>query len=464
MFESTQSKSRDSVFDNLLGLRTNRDSRRALQVTEAELAFLYDCFFTKYSSINSRSTMVWGVASVVSLLCVVALTVARAAGIFPASNVSVITKATQADNIITVIILGALALLEVLQMVLYWTSNWGRVAFVRQYIWQTESTRRKPSCWMRVKAFLSGVKLFSTRTRRYYWKQQLGQYCLLQSSIGGPNACVGRIERTLNTCCWVLGSLGLPRAFFGMIEAKVVAWHVTVPSCVWQSVVRSLERTGGHLTNGASSLVFHGTDHLLWACSQGIRTSARDKGSQARTILTWHIATHHCKMRLEEDAAAAGVDMPPDAVQVAMALSQYCAYLVVYAPQLLPGHMCDTYCLFHAAAHESNISLQAGTIPDEDTIFGGGAMLGRQLVGRVPDVTRRWTVIADFWSETILYQSTSRPRTTSRGTSSSLPTVANSSPTCGLCYIMLASSGGRTLSRRTQAHHHYSRFNPAALH
>ncbi|RLN43163.1 hypothetical protein C2845_PM01G48080 [Panicum miliaceum] len=414
---STKSKSWDLVFKKLLYHRTetDREYEWVFQVIETELAFLYDCFFTKYSSINSRSTTVWGLASVVSLLCVMALTVVRAAGIFPTggrndsspSNVSV-TKATEAENIITVTILVALALLEVLQMVFYWTSNWGRVHFVCKYISQLPaSSRMKPSCSMRLIAFLSRIKLFSTR--RYYWKQQLGQYCLFQS-IGHPNKCLGRFVRIANICGWILGAVGLPHAFIAMPpEVSLGAEHVKVPRVVRQSVVRFLEQTGGHLTNGASSLVSNQASQLQWACSQRFRTSAEDKGSQTRTILTWHIATYYCKMQLTEGQQ--GADLNDLNVQVAMTLSQYCAYLIIFAAQLLPGHKCDTHCLLRAAAHEAASFLKdkgdrytamMSIEPDQQTIFGSGIKLGKQLQD-IPCDTWRWKVIADFWSEMMLY-------------------------------------------------------------
>ncbi|KAG2550063.1 hypothetical protein PVAP13_9KG242100 [Panicum virgatum] len=102
-------------------------------------------------------------------------------------------------------------------------------------------------------------------------------------------------------------------------------------------------------------------------------------------------------------------------VQVAMTLSQYCAYLIIYAPQLLPGHKGDTSCLLSAAAHEAASFLKdkgneqgrheamRSMEPDQQTIFGSGIKLGKQLQDIIPDDTRRWKVIADFWSELMLY-------------------------------------------------------------
>ncbi|KAI5010036.1 hypothetical protein ZWY2020_012173 [Hordeum vulgare] len=38
----------------------------------------------------------------------------------------------------------------------------------------------------------------------------------------------------------------------------------------------------------------------------------------------------------------------------------------------------------------------------EETIFEGGAKLGKQLE-EIQDVTQRWKVLADFWAELMLY-------------------------------------------------------------
>ncbi|TVU02648.1 hypothetical protein EJB05_51837, partial [Eragrostis curvula] len=409
--ESAKSNGRDLVLKNLLGHRSHHE--RAFELIETELAFLYDFFFTKYSSLNSRGTMIWGLASVASLLWVLALTVTRAAGIFltggRSSDASSVTKATLADNLITVIILAALALLEVLQMVFYWTSNWGRVAFVCQYIRQAASSRRTPSCSMRLKAFLSSVKLFSTR--KYYWKQQIGQYSLLHSI--GPDALLGSYARIINKCCWILGAVGLPRAFYGPPEVKIILRHVMVHPQVRESIVRSLERTGCHITNGVSSLDYNHVSHLRWACSQCIRTSAEDKGSQTRTILTWHIATCYCEMAIAKKTSNEDEAMfqLKHLTRVARKLPRYCAYLIIYAPELLPGHKYDTFCLFRAAANEAASFLKDKedkyeamrniAEPDQESIFGSGIKLGKQL--EETGIGPCWKVLGQFWSEMILY-------------------------------------------------------------
>ncbi|XP_072148471.1 uncharacterized protein [Setaria viridis] len=99
---------------------------------------------------------------------------------------------------------------------------------------------------------------------------------------------------------------------------------------------------------------------------------------------------------------------------VATKLSRYCAYLVVYVPDLLPGHQWDTKTIFDEVEKETREFLgSVRTSQDkyqvmknlgelEETIFVKGAKLGKQLES-ITDYSARWKVIADFWSEMILF-------------------------------------------------------------
>ncbi|CAN6322037.1 unnamed protein product [Urochloa humidicola] len=399
----------------------DKKTERAFQVIEAELAFLYDVFFTKYPVTGTMT--IWALASAGSMLLVMALTVVRAAGVVPTTptggSSSSSSKATVAENAITVTILAALALLELVQVVLYWTSNWGRFNFVCQYIQHLPRSRTRPSWSMRLKAFLSGVRIFSSR--KYYWKHHIGQYSLLQSIDPPTDApCCSLLFprifiRCCNTCCKVVATIGLPRGFFLPSPVSLRVLDVKVPVEVRRSVVMSLKRTDGELTNGASSLEYNGASHLLWACSlqQFIRTNAEEKGSQTRAILIWHIATGYCKLA----PSSSSVGGTTTTVRhTAITLSEYCASLMISAPQLLPGNRDHTRYLFLAAAMEAASALKGRddkyeamrshynmeAEADEETIFRGGVKLGKQLED-IQDEAKRWKVIADFWSEMILY-------------------------------------------------------------
>ncbi|RCV09168.1 hypothetical protein SETIT_2G005300v2 [Setaria italica] len=93
------------------------------------------------------------------------------------------------------------------------------------------------------------------------------------------------------------------------------------------------------------------------------------------------------------------------------AATRYCAYLVVSAPKLLPGHHYDTSLVFDAVAVEAARFLRKAEdkheamkcLPEstETSIFRKGVKLGRQLEEMEDD--KRWKVLADFWAEMLLY-------------------------------------------------------------
>uniref|UniRef100_N1QXE4 DUF4220 domain-containing protein n=1 Tax=Aegilops tauschii TaxID=37682 RepID=N1QXE4_AEGTA len=98
-------------------------------------------------------------------------------------------------------------------------------------------------------------------------------------------------------------------------------------------------------------------------------------------------------------------------LDVATKLSKYCAYLLVSARKLLPGRPYDTLCVLDAVAVEATVFLKnsrdkyevmRNLAGSEETIFEGGAKLGKQLED-IQDVTQRWKVLADFWAEMLLY-------------------------------------------------------------
>ncbi|KAM0902375.1 hypothetical protein ACQ4PT_019400 [Festuca glaucescens] len=190
--------------------------------------------------------------------------------------------------------------------------------------------------------------------------------------------------------------------------------RIDVPGQVKKALICSLKRSNGELTNGKSSLVSNEAGHLSWACARDLH-SASDTSC---IIMTWHIATWYCEM----GTTRYGPSYPDEGAQlkthlgVATKLSKYCAYLVVHVPKLLPGHHYDTSRLFDAVAVEANKFLlpsmrrrakyaalrNYGLEESEATIFQSGAKLGEQLE-EIQDVTRRWKVLADFWSEMMLY-------------------------------------------------------------
>uniref|UniRef100_A0A0E0ITP1 DUF4220 domain-containing protein n=1 Tax=Oryza nivara TaxID=4536 RepID=A0A0E0ITP1_ORYNI len=431
--ESAHPKTSDFVFKGLLQLKNGStgtvDYIRAFKVIEVELAFMYDFFFTKYALLyySSTSAAVWSLVSAAFTVLTAFLTT-KLHWLQGGSTVVVqggptVVGDNKADIFITMLLLVSIALLELLQPLLYWTTIWGRVSFVCQYIRQQQPLRHGFSCcMMRVKELLTKIGL-RVSSNGSYWQDMLGQYSLLASvSRNKPIKQLGRKRSRFSKCMNLLDYRALN--FYPAIASfkkknpldKPIKLSPQVKEAVAKSLLQHAAAGHGNLTNGVSSLKSNGAHHLLWACDPD--PAARILQNQTPSILIWHIATCCCEKK------------PPNYqheeelknFQVATALSRYCAYLVVAAPQLLPGHHYDTACVLHAVGEESvqflrergkkefdAMALQGYEPPPEGeptkSIFESGLKLGKQLE-EMPE-KMRWKVLADFWPEMLLYISPS---------------------------------------------------------
>ncbi|CAO2148614.1 unnamed protein product [Urochloa humidicola] len=107
------------------------DYKWALEVVKIELAFLHDMFFTGNAFLHyyqAKAACLWSLASITGIVGVAAATPwAIAASSRGGTNV---VDTTTADLVITFAILVSLALLQLIQLVRCWTSNWARLAVV----------------------------------------------------------------------------------------------------------------------------------------------------------------------------------------------------------------------------------------------------------------------------------------------------------------------------------------------
>ena len=135
-------------------------------------------------------------------------------------------------------------------------------------------------------------------------------------------------------------------------------------------------------------------------------------------ILMWHIATCYCELAQQQHDGGGGGDDDEKNHRVAMALSKYCAYLVVSAPRLLPGRSDNTKKLYAGVrdvaiwsvkstttvdnklqAMESfdpskyrrycetkygMYSAEYGVLMGSSIIYEAGAALGKGLIGALP--------------------------------------------------------------------------------
>jgi len=211
--------------------------------------------------------------------------------------------------------------------------------------------------------------------------------------------------------------LGLP--FYSTLS--LVLRTELVPYNLKHSIIeRLLDLDHGHcpggstayltpLSNGKAALQSNFLfDKLSWACRSD---------SVSEVFLTWHIAT--CILEVQSgqqrgDEAAAQ--------RTAVRLSKYCAYLVAFHPELLPDSpektervvddmkaelggifWCWEYYLFPQSARAKKI-MDAATSTGSDQVNGvvrNGGKLGSLLDGF--PVADAWKVLADVWTELIVF-------------------------------------------------------------
>ncbi|CAO2141876.1 unnamed protein product [Urochloa humidicola] len=168
-----------------------------------------------------------------------------------------------------------------------------------------------------------------------------------------------------------------------------------------------------------SLVVDDGQRQFLAACIKGT--------SVTEMIITWHVAT-----RLFHDKAPPAPGVQEEAAKVAISLSQYCAYLVVFHPELLPDRRAKAelvledakkglreilgFPAYYLASHGARIRRLRAHIDRPKVIFAtadrnnvvlNGVKLG-VFLGREVDETTAWKVLADVWTELIVYAAPAR--------------------------------------------------------
>jgi hypothetical protein len=185
---------------------------------------------------------------------------------------------------------------------------------------------------------------------------------------------------------------------------------VRLPEVVKREIAASLRSSSGNLTNGEATLRRYGMlDRFSWSLRG-------EDGSYTYTMLVWHIATNYCEIALPEVEDS----QQKEYREVASTLSRYCAYLIAYTPELLPGNSADHTFIVGKVMEEANEALPRGkdsieptvvnsllSVADSDMssrrIFVQGLRLGRELEEDIEASVPRWKMMAEFWAEIILY-------------------------------------------------------------
>ncbi|GAB2298828.1 hypothetical protein Dimus_032905 [Dionaea muscipula] len=370
---------------------------RAFRVIEVELHFLYDFFYTKYFLTYTGGPLL----TVLRIsLCSYYIGFATAAllGYDPMlDNGIVVIDGKVFDVHVTWILASALVLFEIIDTVAEATSIWAKVGLICHYVKNNGSTGAD---WKIVK-WMTEVIIGRTHWRmRIPWERKLGQYSFLDSYDHVP---------------WLkdfyLGNIiDWPRD--GQNEGE----RIKLSEQVKRAVVKSIKRNHDRLSNGANSLARNRFDQerLLQECNFEFESTA-----VSEYILVWHMATRLCE-RLAPPSPPSNIKPAPAAeaavdedFHVATSLSKYCAYLVAFAPELLPDHQNTAQRIFDRMVSDAKVLLE-GSHSATDTFnkmrgdpangspFKAAATLAMELLAE-HGMADRWKILAGFWAELMVY-------------------------------------------------------------
>ncbi|CAN6222126.1 unnamed protein product [Urochloa humidicola] len=453
-------------FESLVQASVTIDCKRTLKAIEVELAFLYEVFFTSNEFLHcyeARTSSFWAFSSFIGICFLGVATAIPGTMTSPhhhstsSSTSDAVVHTTTADLIITLFILVSLALLQLVQLIRCWTSNWARVAFACE-VNISDFCRTNWFERMIWKFKVFSISRMNWFDNKYLWQDKLGQYSLVDGAAinkrGSPRP--GREELLLGfsteqlcvccvcsllccpcqlvcfPCCWLCGRPMYPVWLFfitgflpdngtrrlgrmlGLQYIEQVARELWVcdntstaarlQDNVKTSIADFLDHIKGRRIgkDWTSLFVHNGIDasYLPFknAPLQVDGTRMSDAYAFTHRVMVWHVATCYCEPR-----SGGGEE---GSRRVAIALSKYCAYLVVSAPELLPGPSAETKRAFDCAAESAGDYWpedQGDEMPSRDDAFVMGVYWGRRLLLLKESSADPWKLLELLWVQTLLY-------------------------------------------------------------
>nr|CAB3456115.1 unnamed protein product [Digitaria exilis] len=404
--EARRSETRRFVVDGLLSEDNSDEHTEAFKVIEVELGFLYDFFYTKYACVFDVETTFFFTAVLKIILSFVLGVVVILKSHFVLKNVPVTGPETKAvDLVVTVLVLVVFVAVESYHTLMYLGSDWAMVSLACSRLTTGKSTNRfLPFSLRKPFGFIcSRLPLFG------YWHNSIGQYSVIESSrfLRRSKAFSFESESELMSMFSVTGEY--LRQAWGNLATSQGLHFVELPHLLKPHIISFLKsNNSGHpLSNGKASLQRNVVSRQLsWTLQNE---------TQAETMIIWHIATEYLMISLPDEAKGNKQSLIYRDRELATKLSRYCAYLMSEAPELLPGNSVDTKFIFDHAMYEARETLGSKlrkidrlrkvlttSYGDEGTIFTRGLKLGAKLE-TIQEGSLRWKLMAEFWTETILY-------------------------------------------------------------
>ncbi|KAF8031491.1 hypothetical protein BT93_D0644 [Corymbia citriodora subsp. variegata] len=358
------------------GLFSQEDGyERAFRVIEVELMFLFEFFYTKYGTIFRP---VWLLNRLMDIASVII-------GIW--ATISLLKHYEAPNKICRLPTIPNWLNVDVLLRQFYFMvfSEWAKVKLICKYV--------QKKSWQGNACIEMMVRVLCKAWIHKPWERKLRQYSFLKSYSYEPcklfnnNCMAAYIDQTRD----------------GQTQNAPINLHKEVKRAVFHALKL---KCNAKLDNGQASLrVNNVPEWLSWACPLETKT---------HVIMVWHIATSFCEHRKPVKSDLPGTSN----FLVATSLSKYMAYLVAFAPQLLPDHTYDTENVFDQAIIEARIFFYGcekmedrfkemekarSCSVQEETVISRGARLGNQLVNDIKEEEMIWKTLADFWVELVLY-------------------------------------------------------------
>ncbi|XP_062179492.1 uncharacterized protein LOC133884147 [Phragmites australis] len=397
--EAGSQKARDLVLTGLIHEdATGPDA--AFRVVEAELAFLYDFLYTRTIVLVGAKTYICIAVAVAGITMWTAFFGALGPGYH-----RLLIGVRNLDRSVTVLIVVITAGLEVFQAVAGFSSNW-------RYIKTLYRCVRDDRPWSRR---WRGHHLWwnesITPPETKYWEDKVGEYVLLERFHHHP----------WNLLSWLTLYLVEPRR-----QGQKRGRRKPLPPEVKRAVLLSLKRCRCQPTNGIAALRSHGLQtRLSWACKFPKITDQ---------ILVWHVVTTRCDWASDRPGRSDTLaTVGGEHRLIATKLSNYCAYLVAFVPEMLPDPSYNAEQIFDTAVQQARDHLgdcrtersilarleemEANELAHPEgmescgvherasrtTVIERAALLGGQLRAAVRTDARRWQVLAEFWTELVLF-------------------------------------------------------------
>ncbi|CAL4911161.1 unnamed protein product [Urochloa decumbens] len=373
------SSSVNLIFSNLLMARKSRDRdyTRALKLVEVQLCFLYDYFFSTHGSpswILTRLYVGYSVLKIGFVLVILSLVYSNEEGVAgPELGISVFA-------------IYALLLLELYQLVNHLTSNWAIVSYLCELARNSRHDGTSKSYFIQILGAIFGTR----GSQESSWQNKLGQYSLIEDFRSASLKQQGFMARL---------QLGRPNRGTTAISPVALSDEMKI----W--VIDKVVNPKPSRLKSLSEKKRRSPNELPWTFRHE---------TEIHTILIWHIATWYCAKTEETRLYRNNEVLSSPEFRVSTKLSSYCAYLVAFHPELLPGHHTMTASIVDKALEEVELDLSGETTSDQrytkmrtwslqgssdQAIPKLGVKLGQQLMDMDDCSYGRWKIMADLWVE-----------------------------------------------------------------